>query len=215
MKRKTVLLLTVCLVLGLCACGLRGQDHAGNTVEPVRFSAPVVRQDAAAAEQPQVTLPEGASLLTEQELRWFGGSCFNVLPAQGPNLFLKTGYSDAARMDLASLFAAGAGSRDLSDREVRQLGSDGYARLTAGELEDLLLRYTGLGLADMTDSAFDGLVYLADFDAYYAPGGQADYVRFQYGYHSPDGSVTLRYAGGCVTLRQDAGRWLVSSNALD
>ena len=37
--KKTVLLLTVCLVLGLCACGLRGQSTAGNTVEPVHFSA--------------------------------------------------------------------------------------------------------------------------------------------------------------------------------
>ena len=43
--KKTVLLLTVCLVLGLCACGLRGQSVAGNTIEPVHFSAPAVRQD--------------------------------------------------------------------------------------------------------------------------------------------------------------------------
>ena len=50
--KKTVLLLTVCLVLGLCACGLRGQSVAGNTVEPVHFSAPAVRQDAAPAEEP-------------------------------------------------------------------------------------------------------------------------------------------------------------------
>ena len=30
--KKTVLLLAVCLVLGLCACGLRGQSVARNTV---------------------------------------------------------------------------------------------------------------------------------------------------------------------------------------
>ena len=184
--KKTVLLLAVCLMLGLCACGLRGQSVARNAVEPVHFSAPAVRQDAAPAEEPRVTLPQGASLLTEQELRWFGGSCFNVLPAQGPN--------------------GGAWSRDLSDRELRQLGAEGYARLTASELEDLLLRYTGLSLADMSDAAFDGLTYLADFDAYYGPAGDAGYVRFQYGYHSP---------GGSVTLHQDAGRWLVISNVLD
>jgi len=76
--KKTVLLLAVCLMLGLCACGLRGQSVARNAVEPVHFSAPAVRQDAAPAEEPRVTLPQGASLLTEQELRWFGGSCFNV-----------------------------------------------------------------------------------------------------------------------------------------
>ena len=80
--KKTVLLLAVCLMLGLCACGLRGQSVARNTVEPVHFSAPAVRQDAAPAEEPRVTLPQGASLLTEQELRWFGGSCFNVLPSR-------------------------------------------------------------------------------------------------------------------------------------
>lgn len=118
-------------------------------------------------------------------------------------------------MDLTALFTGGAGSRDLSDRELRQLGAEGYARLTASELEDLLLRYTGLSLADMSDAAFDGLTYLADFDAYYGPAGDAGYVRFQYGYHSPDGTVTLRYAGGSVTLHQDAGRWLVISNVLD
>ena len=196
--KKTVLLLTVCLVLGLCACGLRGQSVAGNTVEPVHFSAPAVRQDAAPAEEPRVTLPQGASLLTEQELRWFGGSCFNVLPSRGPNLFLAASYDRAEDMDLASLFAAGAGSRELSDRELRQLGMDGCARLT-----------------DMSDAAFDGLTYLADFDAYYGPAGDAGYVRFQYGCHNPDGTVTLRYPGGSVTLRQDAGRWVIASNILD
>ena len=218
--KKTVLLLAVCLMLGLCACGLRGQSVARNAVEPVHFSAPAVRQDAAPAEEPRVTLPQGASLLTEQELRWFGGSCFNVLPSRGPNLFLAASYDRAEDMDLASLFAAGAGSRELSDRELsdrelRQLGMDGCARLTAAELEDLLLRCTGLGLADMSDSAFNGLVYLADFDAYYAPAGDAGYVRFQYGCHNPDGTVTLRYPGGSVTLRQDAGRWVTASNILD
>lgn len=213
--KKTVLLLTVCLMLGLCACGLRGQSTAGNTVEPVHFSAPAVRQDAAPAEQPQVTLPQGAALLTEQELRWFGGSFFNVLPAQGPNLFLNTAYDRTADMDLSALFTAGAGSTDLSDRELRQLSADGYARLTAAELEDLLLRYAGLGLADMSDSAFDGLVYLADFDAYYAPSGDAGYVRFQYGYHNTDGTVTLHYTDGSVTLCQEAGRWLVAANVPD
>ena len=205
--KKTVLLLAVCLMLGLCACGLRGQSVARNAVEPVHFSAP--------AEEPRVTLPQGASLLTEQELRWFGGSCFNVLPAQGPNLFLSVSFDRAADMDLTALFTGGAGSRDLSDRELRQLGAEGYVCLTASELEDLLLRYTGLSLADMSDAAFDGLTYLADFDAYYGPAGDAGYVRFQYGYHSPDGTVTLRYAGGSVTLHQDAGRWLVVSNVLD
>ena len=213
--KKTVLLLAVCLMLGLCACGLRGQSVARNAVEPVHFSAPAVRQDAATAEEPRVTLPQGASLLTEQELRWFGGSCFNVLPAQGPNLFLSVSFDRAADMDLTALFTGGAGSRDLSDRELYQLGTEGYVCLTASELEDLLLRYTGLSLADMSDAAFDGLTYLADFDAYYGPAGDAGYVRFRYGYHSPDGTVTLRYAGGSVTLHQDAGRWLVVSNVLD
>lgn len=138
-----------------------------------------------------------------------------MLPSRGPNLFLAASYDRAEDMDLASLFAAGAGSRELSDRELRQLGMDGCARLTAAELEDLLLRCTGLGLADMSDSAFNGLVYLADFDAYYAPSGDAGYVRFQYGCHNPDGTVTLRYADGNVTLRQDAGRWVTASNILD
>ena len=32
--KKTVLLLAVCLMLGLCACGLRGQSVARNIVEP-------------------------------------------------------------------------------------------------------------------------------------------------------------------------------------
>ena len=66
--KKTVLLLAVCLMLGLCACGLRGQSIARNTVEPVHFSAPAVRQDAAPAEEPRVTLPQGVSLLTEAPL---------------------------------------------------------------------------------------------------------------------------------------------------
>ena len=51
--KKTVLLLAVCLMLGLCACGLRGQSVARNAVEPVHFSAPAVRQDAAPAEEPR------------------------------------------------------------------------------------------------------------------------------------------------------------------
>ena len=108
--KKTVLLLAVCLMLGLCACGLRGQSIARNTVEPVHFSAPAVRQDVAPAEEPRVTLPQGVSLLTEQELRWFGGSCFNVLPAQGPNLFLSVSFDRAADMDLTAVMTGGAGA---------------------------------------------------------------------------------------------------------
>lgn len=213
--KKTVLLLTVCLVLGLCACGLRGQSTAGNTVEPVHFSAPAgppgpgpggtAAGDSAPGRQPADGA--GVALVRRELLQRAAG--------QGPNLFLAASYDRAADMNLASLFAAGAGSRELSDRELRQLGMDGCARLTAAELEDLLLRCTGLGLADMSDSAFHGLVYLADFDAYYAPAGDAGYVRFQYGCHNPDGTVTLRYPGGSVTLRQDAGRWLTASNTLD
>ena len=49
----------------------------------------------------------------------------------------------------------------------------------------------------MSDAAFDGLTYLADFDAYYGPAGDAGYVRFQYGYHSPDGTCLL-YTSRCV-----------------
>ena len=70
--KKTVLLLAVCLMLGLCACGLRGQRVAGNTVEPVHFSAPAVRQDAAPAEEPRVTQPAdgaGAPLVRRQLLQ--------------------------------------------------------------------------------------------------------------------------------------------------
>ena len=118
-------------------------------------------------------------------------------------------------------------SANTADTKANSLGDQLSAKLsgcaaanaslrrTVAELEDLLLRCTGLGLADMSDSAFHGLVYLADFDAYYAPAGDAGYVRFQYGCHNPDGTVTLRYADGNVTLRQDADRWVTASNILD
>lgn len=215
--KKTVMLLTTCLLMGLCACSFRAQTPVDlKAVEPVHFSAPVARQEPVQAETTAARLPEGASLLTEQELRWFSESYFNVLPEQGPNLFLRSSYQDPAQLDLATLFAAGAGDRTpLTERELRQLDAEDCARLGTEQLEELLLRYTGLGLAQMDDSALAGLHYLADFDAFYAAAGQADYVRFLYGYHHGDGLVTLCYPGGAVTLRQEAGRWLIAANALE
>ena len=38
-------------------------------------------------------------------------------------------------MDLTVLFTGGAGSRDLSDRELRQLGAEGYARPIRSDVE--------------------------------------------------------------------------------
>ena len=145
--KKTVLLLAVCLMLGLCACGLRGQSVARNTVEPVHFSAPAVRQDAAPAEEPRVTLPQGASLLTEQELRWFGGSCFNVLPAQGPNLFLSVSFDRAADMDLTALFTGGrayvqAGAGIVADSVP--LNEDEETRAKAAAVLGSVARASGL-----------------------------------------------------------------------
>ncbi len=80
---------------------------------------------------------------------------------------------------------------------------------------DLLPRVHGPSLADMSDAAFDGLTYLADFDAYYGPAGDAGYVRFPVWVPQPLMVLrTLRYAGG-VDPVSDAGRWLVVSNVLD
>lgn len=215
LTRKTVWLLIVCLLLSLSACGLRGQAPVGGTTaETVHFSAPAARQESASAPE-AAQLPEGATLLTEQELRWFGGSLFNVLPQQGPNLFLGASFSDPAGFPVAALFAAGAG-RPATEQELRQLNADSARCLTVSELEDLLLRCTGLRLAQLEPSAFDGVTYLADFDAYYAlSGGQPAYVRFLYGYCDAQGLVTLRYANGAVTLRQEGGRWLLCANSLD
>lgn len=215
LTRKTVWLLIVCLLLSLSACGLRGQAPVGGTTaETVHFSAPAARQENASAPE-AAQLPEGATLLTEQELRWFGGSLFNVLPQQGPNLFLGASFSDPAGFPVAALFAAGAG-RPATEQELRQLNADSARCLTVSELEDLLLRCTGLRLAQLEPSAFDGVTYLADFDAYYAlSGGQPAYVRFLYGYCDAQGLVTLRYADGAVTLRQEGGRWLLCANSLD
>lgn len=217
MKKTTVLLLVMCLLLGLCACGLRAQTPVNTpAVETVHFSAPVSRQETdSAPESEPVQLPEGATLLTEQELRWFGGSLFNVLPQWGPNLFLSGAFSDPTQLSVITLFAVGAGEA-ATEVELRQLGMDEALRLTVPQLEDLLMRCTGMSLAQLSPESFDGLRYLADYDAYYAPvGGQPDYVRFLYGYHDGDGLVTLRYAGGTVTLRQEAGRWLLTANTLD
>lgn len=215
LTRRMVCLLIACLLLGLSACGLHSQTPVGGAAaEAVHFSAPAARQETASAPE-AAQLPEGATLLTEQELRWFGGSLFNVLPQQGPNLFLSASFQDSARFPVAALFAAGAG-RPATEQELRQLNADSALCLTVSELEDLLLRCTGLSLAQLEPAAFDGVTYLADFDAYYVlSGGQPSYVRFLYGYRDAQGLVTLRYADGAVTLRPEGGRWLLCANSLD
>ena len=197
----------------------------------------------------QETPQEDAVLrvLTGEELRFFNEEYFNGADSQKRfgsgtdgdhyysirNQFASPwfSYDKPENIDLGELFYC-EGTTQFSDEELKAvLGYSGSEdlpcpayKLTAAEIDRVLLQYTGLTLEQTNKVGLDMFTYSADYDAYYFEHGDTNYcgdLMFLSG--TREGNTVKLYcsdAGSswtCVTLeeQEDGNWWFVSNQACE
>lgn len=173
----------------------------------------------------------GAGELSEEELDRFNTEFFDDMTGMA-NLMLSSEYEDVSGIDLYGLFYNGVpGGQEVSQEEREALealdstaGSLDVTRVTAGEMEEVLQTYGGLGLEDTQGIGMDQFLYLEDYDAYYLIHSDVMAVPCQVssGTRNEDGTVTLQYENEilsgqyAVTLREaEEGYQFVSNLPAD
>lgn len=157
------------------------------------------------------------------------------------NGFFTSTYDDVRDLDLNNFLAyfGECGEEDISEEEFAQLNAKWEFRVDSVEdfplpihrypasaVEDVLKRFAGIGLADLTDmqTPFSGYTYLEDTDAFYtttsdySPG----YFRCTSGEIEPDGDTALLYGStagslsgkAVLKLVKDGENWYIHSFTL-
>lgn len=137
--------------------------------------------------------------LTEEELAWFNEQFFNRQDDLLPNQFLIPLYDSPEKIELDEIFYNY--NAQLSEAECEQLAALDFflevdeSKATTAQINEALLRYTGLTLEETERVGLDQYTYLPDFDAYYHAHGDTNYSRWTItsGVWLEDGSVKLRY----------------------
>lgn len=167
--------------------------------------------------------------LTAEELDRFNNEVFN---GEGPNIlnqFLLLAVEapkDYRQIDLFQLFYNGTGlpggvSED-ERRAVVDAGYEGYdpqldlIKCPAGEMDEILREYLGLGLEDTDKWGLDQFTYLPEYDAYYhfhSDSNAHGPVEFTSG-ERKDGKVLLYYTGEYFpVLSNGDGSWIFPEEA--
>lgn len=146
------------------------------------------------------------------------------------NGFFTSTYDDVRDLNLNNFLAyfGECGEEDISEEEFAQLNAKWEFRVDSVEdfplpihrypasaVEDVLKRFAGIGLADLTDmqTPFSGYTYLEDTDAFYtttsdySPG----YFRCTSGEIEPDGDTALLYGSTAGFLSGEAVLKLVKN----
>ena len=157
------------------------------------------------------------------------------------NGFFTSTYDDVRDLNLNNFLAyfGECGEEDISEEEFAQLNAKWEFRVDSVEdfplpihrypasaVEDVLKRFAGIGLADLTDmqTPFSGYTYLEDTDAFYtttsdySPG----YFRCTSGEIEPDGDTVLLYGStagslsgkAVLKLVKDGENWYIHSFTL-
>ncbi len=157
------------------------------------------------------------------------------------NGFFTSTYDDVRDLNLNNFLAyfGECGEEDISEEEFAQLNAKWEFRVDSVEdfplpihrypasaVEDVLKRFAGIGLADLTDmqTPFSGYTYLEDTDAFYtttsdySPG----YFRCTSGEIEPDGDTALLYGStagslsgkAVLKLVKDGENWYIHSFTL-
>lgn len=165
--------------------------------------------------------------LTAEELQWFEEVFFRSSYDNIRNVFGCVHYGRPQDIDLYDLFYDGSHLGELTEAtsvEVEAAYPDQRLdcpvyRVTCGEMNEVLLKYTGLTLEETNQVGLDQLPYLEEYDAYYWMHGDV-------GYPGPldilsgirEGSTVKlyqRYNGTlyCLTLEQqpEGNYWFVSN----
>lgn len=157
------------------------------------------------------------------------------------NGFFTSTYDDVRDLNLNNFLSyfGECGEEDISEEEFAQLNAKWEFRVDSVEdfplpihrypasaVEDVLKRFAGIGLADLTDmqTPFSGYTYLEDTDAFYtttsdySPG----YFRCTSGEIEPDGDTALLYGStagslsgkAVLKLVKDGENWYIHSFTL-
>ena len=163
---------------------------------------------------------------------------FEPIPITDPgrrSYFWATGhtYESVTELNLKAFFDGGfQGEHEMTEAEregLKQLvlwtdwvDMADFNRLPKDKMNKELQKVFGITLADLPDSAFEGLYYLESTDCYYllqtgmtcTPSG-----TFTSATANDDGTVTLTYnlpgGTGAITLKPNGDGWLVVSNIQD
>ena len=211
------------LALAALACAV---TFTGAKADP----APVPDGEDAA-----VGLSPGDRPLTGDELAYFNEEFFNQNGgACMPNEFLGFLFGSPEDVNVFALFFNGVGMTDqVSPAEWQALEAAdgahselfwGCRKITAEDMDDILLTYTGLTAADMDPETMTSFLYLPEYDAYYEyypleESFSPALVTFTAGERAGN-TIRLYYEefkfGGygtmCVTLeaQEDGSCWFVS-----
>ena len=158
------------------------------------------------------------------------------------NGFFTSTYDDVRELNLKEFLAyfGECGEEDISEEEFAQLKDkwDDFKaerledfplpihRYPASAVEDVLKRFAGIGLADLTDmqTPFSGYTYLEDTDAFYTTTSDYNpgYFRCTSGEIEPDGDTVLLYGStagslsgkAVLKLVKDGENWYIHSFTL-
>lgn len=179
-----------------------------------------------------------ATPLTGEELAYFNEEFFNQDGGNCiPNQFLNFLFSSPEEVDVFALFFNGTGMTDrVTAEEWQRLeGSVGQRsdqfwscrKISAADMDAILLTYTGLTAADMDPQTLESFIYLPEYDAYYffrPLEEEPSWTTVQFSAGEREGDTVRLYCqdfsfGGystrCVTLaEQPYGSWRFVSHLL-
>lgn len=171
---------------------------------------------------------EEDAALSEDVIAWFNTEYFNT--GEGinmRNMMLSSQYSTATDIDLFRLFYNGISEShpEISEEERTALSEyDTSARdldvikITRSMIDDFLMEYAKVKLADTNRNGLDHFFYLEEYDAYYLIHSDTNYARCKIisGEAGEDGSIVLDYEmegrKAAVTLKSIEGNYSFVSN---
>lgn len=239
-QRTSVLcvILALLLIISAAGCSLTELTRQKSGEITLPEEAEPAQQEAQKTAMPltQAQIDEVNAIFADYEL-----STDDTLGHFAVNGFFTSTYDDVRDLNLNNFLAyfGECGEEDISEEEFAQLNAKWEFRVDSVEdfplpihrypasaVEDVLKRFAGIGLADLTDmqTPFSGYTYLEDTDAFYtttsdySPG----YFRCTSGEIEPDGDTALLYGStagslsgkAVLKLVKDGENWYIHSFTL-
>ena len=239
-QRTSVLcvILALLLIISAAGCSITELTRQKSGEITLPEEAEPAQQEAQKTATPltQAQIDEVNAIFADYEL-----STDDTLGHFAVNGFFTSTYDDVRDLNLNNFLAyfGECGEEDISEEEFAQLNAKWEFRVDSVEdfplpihrypasaVEDVLKRFAGIGLADLTDmqTPFSGYTYLEDTDAFYtttsdySPG----YFRCTSGEIEPDGDTALLYGStagslsgkAVLKLVKDGENWYIHSFTL-
>lgn len=239
-QRTSVLCVILALLLIVSAAGCSITELTRQKTGEITLpeEAEPAQQEAQKTAMPltQAQIDEVNAIFADYEL-----STDDTLGHFAVNGFFTSTYDDVRDLNLNNFLAyfGECGEEDISEEEFAQLNAKWEFRVDSVEdfplpihrypasaVEDVLKRFAGIGLADLTDmqTPFSGYTYLEDTDAFYTTTSDYNpgYFRCTSGEIEPDGDTVLLYGStagslsgkAVLKLVKDGENWYIHSFTL-